>query len=263
MNKTGIMLFLLSSIIISCNQNEIKKRTLPEITASFTEEVITIDGSLIESVWKYTEPVALRDNKTGSRVSDSTCQTQVETAYDSTYLYISFLCHDQDIWGTFTDRDQHLWTEEAVEVFIDTDTVLNTYVEIEVSPMNVLFDSYIVDPVIIDIEATKKFDLAGISTAVSVNGTVNEASDQDTKWSVEIAIPLKELVEEQEKIIPGKTVWRINFYRIERKRTGESTGYAWSPTGARFHKPAAFGILSFGKKIKTILPRKNTIKYTE
>ena len=141
-----------------------------------------------------------------------------------------------------------MWTEEAVEVFIDTDTVSNTYVEIEISPKNVLFDSYIVDPIEIDIDATKKFDLANIKTAVLIEGSLNDNSDRDKQWIVEIAIALIDLVDDIHLIDPGKTEWRINFYRIERERSGKSIGYAWSPTGARFHKPEVFGILRFGDR---------------
>jgi hypothetical protein len=230
---------------ISCIDVEKKINPASNIIASYTEEKITIDGIIIESVWQKTQSDVLRENKTGNPVTDSTYLTEVKTLYDSNFLYISFLCNDPDIWGKFTQRDQHLWTEEAVEVFIDTDTVPVTYVEIEVSPKNVLFDSYIVDPVNIDIEATKKFDMVDIKTAVFIEGSVNDQIDEDRYWSVEIAIPLKELIEENYMIIPGRTEWRINFYRIERARTGESTGYAWSPTGARFHKPSEFGVLKF------------------
>jgi hypothetical protein len=224
------------------------KESIPHITSSFTKENMTIDGYLNETIWHSTLSVVLCENKSGSDVINPDYRTEVKTAYDSLYLYISFLCQDPDIWGKFNDRDEHLWTEEVVEVFIDTDQEANTYVEIEVSPKNVLFDSFIVDPVDIDIQATKEFDLNGIKTAVSVNGSLNDESDEDRYWSVEIAIPLKELGDESTLIKPGITEWKINFYRIERKRSGESTGYAWSPTGARFHNPEVFGVLRFGDR---------------
>jgi len=242
-----VMMFQLF-IILSCNDVHETSGRLPKIIASYSDNEMKIDGLLTEKIWQKAQAVYLRENKTGNSQTDPNLSTTVQTAYDRNNLYIAFLCNDPDIWGNFTNRDQHLWTEEAVEVFIDTDTISNTYIEIEVSPNNVLFDSYIVDPVNIDIEATKEFELEGIRTAVSVDGSVNDENNPDRQWTVEISISLKELVDENHVIIPGKTEWRINFYRIERKRTGESIGYAWSPTGARFHKPAAFGILQFGER---------------
>jgi len=251
MYRTILIAMLLEiSILLSCNEVKDKPGPVPKLIASYTESEMNIDGLLTETIWQKTQSVFLRENKSGQKLTDSTYSTKVQTAYDQNNLYIAFICKDPDIWGKFTDRDQHLWTEEAVEVFIDTDTILNTYVEIEISPNNVLFDSYIVDPVNIDIDATKEFDLEGIRTAVSLDGSVNDENDLDRRWTVEISIPLKELVNDNNLIVPGRTEWRINFYRIERERAGESMGYAWSPTGARFHKPKVFGILKFGNRTK-------------
>ena len=248
MNNIGIVIIFIMIGLLSCNQSNKSENSLPSITTLFTEGNMIIDGDLKEPIWQSTQSAFLRENKTGIEVKDPMYRTEVKTAYDDEYLYISFLCSDPDIWGKFTDRDQHLWTEEAVEVFIDTDQESNTYVEIEVSPKNVLFDSYIVDPKNIDIQATKEFDLMDINTAVAINGSLNNDSDEDHYWSVETAIPLKEIIKENQPIIPGQTEWRINFYRIERKRSGESIGYAWSPTGTRFHRPEVFGVLRFGDR---------------
>jgi len=240
-------MLLLASIMFSCNDTQKSTDSLPNITASYTNNEIVIDGLLNESIWKKTQSVVLRENRSGNSVTDTSYLTVAQIAYNKYNLYIAFRCNDPDIWGNFTERDQYLWTEENVEVFVDTDTISNTYVEIEVSPNNIIFDSYIVDPLDIDIEATKEFNLQGMKTAVHVNGSVNVENDRDRRWTVEIAVPFKDLVDENYMLIPGETEWRINFYRIDRNRTGESTGYAWSPTGTRFHKPPAFGVLGFGE----------------
>jgi hypothetical protein len=241
------IVFLIGVMIFSCTDEKMSTDLLPNITASYTDNELVIDGLLNESIWKTTQSVILRENRTGKSVTDTSYLTVAQIAYNQYNLYIAFTCNDPDIWGNFTERDQYLWTEENVEVFVDTDTISNTYVEIEVSPNNIIFDSYIVDPVDIDIEETKKFDLPGIKTAIMVYGSVNVENDQDKRWTVEILVPFKDLVDKDYMIIPEETEWRINFYRIDRRRTGESTGYAWSPTGARFHKPPAFGVLNFGR----------------
>jgi hypothetical protein len=56
-------------------------------------------------------------------------------------------------------------------------------VEIEVSAANVLFDSYIVDTLNIDVPKTALFSLEGIRTAVAVSGTLNKSDDVDNHWS--------------------------------------------------------------------------------
>lgn len=217
------------------------------IKAFRTQTSLCIDGSLDEMAWQSAAPVWLRNNRSGEAVQDTLVTTRVMTCHDDSTLYIAFVCHDPDIWSNFQQRDDYLWTEEAVEVFIDSDPVPESYVEIEVSPANVLFDSYIVDPLNIDIPATAAFDLPGIRSAVRLFGTLNRRDDSDSSWQVEMAVPLRDL------IVPlkaGRAVGqelRINFYRLDKNRGRESASYAWSPTGGRFHQPAAFGRLLLGE----------------
>lgn len=224
-----------------CGQTD----TMNSLASLRTTSTMQIDGRLTEPVWQQTESVLLKENRTGNPVSSQSVLTWVRTCYDDSTLYIAFECNDPDIWTNYTERDEYLWQEEAVEVFIDTDDVPETYVEIEISPANVLFDSYIVDPVDIDIQATAEFDLAGIQHAVVVNGTLNQRDDRDSSWVVEIAVPFRDLVTERNRMITTSTNFRINFYRLDKNTGMESAGYAWSPTGARFHKPEVFGRLVF------------------
>ena len=139
MNRTFIIaMLLLTGLMFSCDEVEKKTDSLPKIIASYTDSEMIIDGLLTESVWQKTQSVVLRENRSGKSVTDTIYLTVAQIAYDQDNLYIAFTCNDPDVWGDFTERDQHLWTEEAVEVFIDTDTILNTYVEIEVTPNNIL-----------------------------------------------------------------------------------------------------------------------------
>ena len=230
----------------ACTDTNNTVASLDEIMALYTLSPIIVDGILDEQIWHRTQMVLLKNNKTGDAIEDVRNQTQVRTCFNETYIYISFVCYDADIWGDYSERDQHLWKEEAVEVFIDTDDEPNSYVEIEVSPNNVLFDSYIIDPQNIDIAATKKFDLPGIQTSVFVKGTMENRDDTDERWDVEIAIPISDLTQ-KEKYASCDSLWKINFYRINRDPDKDSEGYAWSPTFGRFHKPSAFGVLRFQK----------------
>lgn len=243
LTKYLITLCILGQFLF-CGKKE--NGSLPEniITAIHSQTAIMVDGSLNEPAWQEAQKIHLRDSDTGEQVTDTTFSTSARTCYDDDNLYIAFVCNDRDIYSTFTERDQHLWEEEAVEVFIDVADEPNTYVEIEVSPNNVLFDSYIVDPVHIDVKETSKFDLAGIKTAVTVEGTVNQRDDVDRKWIVEIAIPFTDLVSDFNDQLLKEVKWKINYYRIDRDADGP-VHYAWSPTGGRFHKPSVFGILVF------------------
>jgi hypothetical protein len=215
------------------------------IEAVRTPVPLTIDGLLDESAWQEAPPVLLKDNRSGQEIDDERISTRVMTSYDDRMLYVAFVCNDPDIWTNYTQRDEHLWEEEAVEVFIEVDDIPDTYVEIEVSPANVLFDSYIVDPEEINIQATAAFDIPGIRTAVNVAGTLNMRDDTDNSWTVEVAIPYRDLITDRKKNVDTNSEIKINFYRLDKNKGMDSAGYAWSPTTGRFHKPSVFGELRF------------------
>ncbi len=244
MRRIHFILVLTLAVSLSCSQQDTEVGSENVVTAIRSQSQIIVDGLLIEPIWQEGYKIDLKDSDTAKEVTDSTFSTHALTCYDENNLYIAFVCNDRDIYSSFTNRDQHLWEEEAVEVFIDVDDEPNTYVEIELSPNNVLFDSYIVDPMNIDIEETSKFDLSGIKTAVSVSGTVNFRADKDKTWTAEIAIPFSDIIKNFNSDILKEAKWKINYYRIDRDNDGP-THYAWLPTMGRFHKPSAFGKLVF------------------
>jgi hypothetical protein len=245
--KIGPLTFIIISVclcfIAQCTQQI--AGSVYSIEAVRTGHPLKIDGVLDEPAWQAASPVWLRNNRSGQLLNDEKISTSVMTCYDDTTLFIAFFCNDPDIWTTYTQHDEHLWEEEAVEVFIETDDIPATYVEIEVSPANVLFDSYIVDPEEIDIQATAAFDFPGIRTAVDMQGTLNKRDDTDKFWTVEMAVPFSDLVTERSKSVNTGTDIKINFYRLDKNQGREAAGYAWSPTGGRFHRPSVFGKLKF------------------
>ena len=45
-------------------------------------------------------------------------QTAVRLAWDDEALHVRFDCADRDAWGTFSRRNDPIYQEEAVEVFL-------------------------------------------------------------------------------------------------------------------------------------------------
>lgn len=216
----------------------------PSVVAVRSPQPLSLDGKLDEEVYKKASKIYLKNSMDKKEIGDPAYESYAQVAYDDRYLYVAFSCKDQDIHSSFTQRDEHLWKEEAVEFFIDTDKEPNNYLEFEVSPRNVLYDSYIVDPKNIDVPATSKLDLADIQTAVHVEGTVNQRKDQDQRWTVEMAIPFAEMVEDFTPAMLKDASWKVNFYRINRDKSPLEY-MAWSPTQGSFHQPDKFGTLIF------------------
>ena len=165
--------------------------------------------------------------------------TMVRLAWDEEALHVRFDCEDRDAWGTFQKRDEPLWQEEVVEVFLapgEEDPI--DYAEFEVSPLGVVFDARIHNPTPLrkDMTADVAWDCPGLRWLAG-RGTARQ------DWWAELSIPWP---------AGGRPrLWRANFYRVERPRDGEVEYSAWSPTLVRpadFHKPARFGVLELGKE---------------
>jgi hypothetical protein len=156
-------------------------------------------------------------------------------------LYVRFDCDDCDIWGTYTDRDDPIYDEEVVEIFLGAgEADLVRYFEFEVSPNGVLFDARIYNPTSqrTELEWDETWNCPGIRWQAVRDDAANQ-------WWAVVTIPWMAVGP------PGdpSSIWRANFYRIERPRDAEPEYSCWSPTmtaPADFHKPAYFGVLELG-----------------
>ena len=179
---------------------------------------------------------------------------QARLLWDEQNLYIGFEFADRDVWGTLEKHDDKLWTQEAAEVFLDPDGDGKTYVELQVSPRNVTFDSWL--------PGYRQNDNAwdsGMQTAVKVDGTLNQRDDKDTSWTVEMRIPMSAVKGRLEtvKVCRRKsgTEWRANFFRMDQENGKPQTASAWSPPlVGDFHALDKFGSLVFADAGGNVTP---------
>jgi hypothetical protein len=163
-------------------------------------------------------------------------QTQVRVAYSQQAFYVRFDCEDDDIWGTHTKRDDPLYDEEVVEVFIASGAETPTrYFEFEVSPYGVLFDCIITNPAF-QSNSKQLYDVDESWNAEGLEWYAGICLEKQQWWAV-LNIPWQD--------IGGfHTIWRANFYRIERSRKSGTEFSCWSATlSESFHVPARFGRL--------------------
>jgi hypothetical protein len=169
-------------------------------------------------------------------------QTVARVCYNRHALFVRFDCQDTDIWGTHTERDQPIYDEEVVEVFLaaGVDTPVD-YAEFEVSPNGVLLDVLIHNPGVEHDEV--QTDFAWNCPGLAWHAERDDAADG---WWAMLAIPWA-AVGAPAGALPRQ--WRANFYRIERPRGAAPEFSCWSPTltePANFHRPERFGYLELG-----------------
>jgi len=220
-----------------------------------------IDGKLDDAAWQNAAQVELQwrfnpANAPALIALMPTVRTTARLLWDKQFLYVGFECEDPDIWSVYTQRDAYVWEGEAVEVYLDPSGKGQNYKEIDLNPLGALIDlntPEAKDGNPGDVEQNARWNARGLRWATSINGTVNDRNDRDTGWTAELAIPLKEVLNEEEQVYVGDA-WRVQFYRIERPKdsTDASAEFqAWSPTDT-FHRPERFGVILFGGSSKRV-----------
>jgi hypothetical protein len=135
------------------------------------------------------------------------------------------------------------------------------YAELEINALNTTWDLLLVRPYRDGGPAVNGWEMSGLRTAVKIDGTLNNPSDLDRGWSVEIAIPWQDLRDIAGTPCPPEIgdQWRINFSRVQwehevidgqyRKVAGKpEDNWVWSPQPAvDMHRPEAWGIVQFAE----------------
>ncbi len=248
--RTTLVVALLSATVAAHGQ------AVSTYDCRHTSTAPVIDGDGGDSAWTRAPGLNLVDveDLTGQRQHSR--PTVARMLWDEDNLYFLFEMIDADVWSTFDNRDDQIWQQEVVEIFIDPDGDGLDYAEIEVNPLNTIFDLLLSRPWADSGRGFAEWNPDFVS-AVSVDGTLNDPDDVDQGWTVEVALPWAALATDIRDVMNGQSLppnvgdrWRLNLYRWERPRVGtDVTGEepsAWSPVGDNdFHRPDRFGWLTF------------------
>lgn len=203
-----------------------------------TTQAIKVDGIPDEPAWSKASPLGpFVNNGDGS---PSPLKTEAKILYDDHFIYFASRFEDENIWATMKKRDDHLWTEEVVEVFLRADRNQTSYIELEVNPLGALIDIFLLDirkPLHYESWNSEK-----IQWAVHVDGTV-DGKPGDKEWTCEIALPIEDVVPAPNTPPKPGDRWLLNMYRVE--KLPQRASLAWSPTGKDFHQPDKFGEIVF------------------
>ena len=226
-------------VYLCCGAQVASAQSLPSYEVAHVTTSINIDGKLNEKAWADSQLINnFVNNVDGSR---SDLMTEARILYDDRFIYFAFRVVDTNVWATMKRRDEHLWLEEVVEVFLQANPAIPNYIELEVNPLGTMLDIYLLD--------TRKplhyesWNSEHLRWAVQVDGTV-DGKDGDRGWSCEIALPLEDVATATH--IPPRPGdrWRMNLYRVEQKP--KVAELAWSPTLQNdFHVLSKLGELVF------------------
>lgn len=216
----------------------------PVLKALKAKGSIRVDGKINEPDWDAALPSKPFPSAAGGKANaDET--TAVMAVYDDTNLYVAFHVDDKNIENPRTDRDDELWKGDVVEIYLDAGADGKDYLELQVSPANVVFDALFKSHRNPDWKVAREFTLEGLVTAANVIGTLNQPGDADVSYSVEVAIPFKSVPGfKGDQPRAGSSI-RANFFRIEARDGKVASAQAFSPAGGDFHDLEKAGKLKF------------------
>jgi hypothetical protein len=220
---------------------------------------LPIDGTLTDPAWQNAPWTDLFVDIEGDKKPLPLFATQVKMLWDDEYFYIGARLEEPHVWATLTEHDSVIFQDNDFEIFIDPDGDNHDYYELEINALNTTWDLRLVKPYRDGGPALNEWEIPGMKTAIFVDGTLNDASDLDRGWSVEIALPWKVLQEYANRPTPPREgdQWRVNFSRVEWDIEIQEGKYVkipdrpehnwvWSPQGViDMHRPELWGYVQF------------------
>jgi hypothetical protein len=258
---------------------------LTHITCHRAAGRIVIDGDLGKPAWRDVP----RSPRFVDMVSGEPAlyDTRVACQWDAERFYVAYWIEEPQVNATLRERDSFIWNDNDVELFVAGD---DCYYELEVNAFGTVYEAFFVwqdalvrgsrferagfDPMSRNVDllggfqdasrygkhprgrrfAFLDFDLAGLETAVRVDGKINDPSTIDRGWTVELALPWKSLA----FLFAGRTLppqegetLRCDFSRFEAVRVHgkplpENPGSSLNSHGVYdSHIPESFSAVHF------------------
>lgn len=245
----------------------------------FTATPPTFDGDLEAGPWANAVWTADFGDIEGDARPRPTVRTRAKMLWDREHLYVAAEMEEPDLWATYDRRDMIVFHEHDFEVFIDPDGDEDEYYEIEINVLGTIFDLFLQRAYRRGGPAEHGWNCEGLRFAIHPDGTVNDPSDRDRGWVVELAIPFADLrpptrredgsewtvppiAEDRRERVPSVgDSWRINFSRVEwdlevvpgdvgggyRKIEGRPEhNWTWTPQWEiNMHVPSRWGVVRF------------------
>ena len=183
----------------------------------------TTDGKFDDEVWKdapvHTNFISL------ATLEDAMVKTEVRIVSDGKKIYFAFHCVEPkygELKAYATERDNDVWKDDEVEVFLDTQHNKKNYFQVIVNTLGTIQDA----------------DTSDVSWDGDIQTAVRKGKGF---YDVEIAIGLESM---KAKVGPDVT-WGLNLCRGRAVAPAENS--SWTHVGHSFHQPEKFGTLTFRK----------------
>ena len=182
-----------------------------------TSEIMKMDGKADEASWAAAAWTDHFVDIEGNTKPLPYFKTRVKMLWDDKYMYFFAEMEESHLWATLKERDAVIFHDNDFEIFIDPDHDTFNYYELEFNAFGTLWDLLLTKPYKDNGQAIDAWDVRDIKYALDLKGTINDPSDVDEGWNIEIAIPwsvLEECAKHNGPPNEGEE-WKVNFSRVE------------------------------------------------
>ena len=221
-----------------------------------------IDGKLDEPAWQHAPWTSDFVDIEGAAKPAPRFRTRAKMLWDDEFLYVAAELEEPHIVATITQKNEVIFHDNDFEIFIDPDGDGLNYYEFEMNAFNTIWELTLPKPYKDGGKPISPSNLPGLKSAVSIDGTINDPRDTDRRWSLEVALPWKDLAAYNlNRASPPNVgdLWRINFSRVQwvydiadgkyvrrDRKTNPEDNWVWSPQGViNMHVPERWGYLTF------------------
>lgn len=270
--RTGLFLFIKNNRILTCmllcmTPMYIFSQNVPKTyVANKAVDDFIIDGRPLEDSWKkaiWSDAYIDIEGKEKPKYD-----TRMKMTWDEQNLYVFAELSEPHIWANLRERDTIIFYNNDFEIFIDPDGDTHNYYEFEMNALNTVWDLFLTKPYRNHGKVLGGWDFKGLRSAVYIDGSLNDPSDVDKNWSIEIAIPWSFATEPGGTTrVPKNEYWRMNFSRVNwnfdavngkyyRKKDPitqkflPENNWVWSPQGViNMHEPEHWGYVYFSSEV--------------
>lgn len=182
-------------------------------TCVHTTTPVTVDGALNEPAWREAEPITEFALPVTHRAPAS--RTEARLRWDDACLYVAYKAYDKDVWGLFTERDAYTCREDVLELFFKLGLEQQAYVNFEINALGAVYDAYTPLREVGMGRRWKHWDCRGLRTGITVQGTLNDWTDTDESWQLEVAIPFDDIPGLNGKPPKDGDVWYFHLARYD------------------------------------------------
>jgi hypothetical protein len=231
--------------------------TRPRVQVPHAVEAPAVTADVNDPAWASAVTISDLTPSIGTKPGTRPLPTTVKLLWDEQFLYVRFVCKDNDIYIPFQgdQRDREYYRGDAAEVFLDSVGDGRQYYEIQVTPANQVFDQTLLvtaDKVTSRPNGRLTDDILQRNwwkdISWDIEGLKTAATRAKDGWIVDIAIPAKAALRRlgEAKFHPMTLhahLMRYDWQVVDGQRVLHPLNWAPVVFGCPHQSPAAMGEL--------------------